>query len=140
MAKPKDPDQMTQVEPHDPYAIRSIEQLLMLFDGGHFLESLMDQHRELVQQMQDHSEEFGHKGAKGSFSISVAYDLGGAGDLGMKAECSFKGPKKPASHAAAYADPQGKLTLYSPMMKRMHGGVRDVTPHDPETGEIKDVD
>ncbi|MCG7625568.1 hypothetical protein [Epibacterium sp. Ofav1-8] len=128
-----------EVTNNDPYSIRSIEQLFSLFDGGEFLSTFMSDHRDLLVELQDHNDQYGHKGAKGSFSISVAYELGGAGDLGMKISADFKGPKKPASNAAAYVDGQGQMTLYSPMMKRMHGGVRDVTPHDPETGEVRDV-
>ena len=139
MAKKKQPDDATQVQEHDPFAIRGFEQLLTLFDGGDFLAQFMIDHRDLLQQMQDHNEEFGHKGAKGSFSLNVSYEMGGAGDVGMRAQADFKGPKKPASQAAAYVDGQGQMTLYSPMMKRMHNGVRDVTPHDPETGEVRDV-
>lgn len=134
MAKKKQP-----AEEHDPFAIRGVEQLLTLFDGGEFLAQFIADHRDLLQQMQDHNEEYGHKGAKGSFTLNVSYELGGAGDLGMRAQADFKGPKKPASQAAAYVDGQGQMTLYSPMMKRMHSGVRDVTPHDPETGEVRDV-
>jgi len=139
MANRKKPDDPAQIEPHDPYAINNVEQLLTLFGGGEFLANFMADHRDLLQQMQDHNDEYGHKGAKGAFSLNVSYELGGSGDLGMKAQADFKGPKKPASQAAAYVDGQGKLTLYSPMMKRMHSGVRDVTPHDPETGEVRDV-
>lgn len=127
------------VPARDPYAIHTIEQLFMLFNGGEFLKQFMLDHQELMQQLLDHNEEYGHKGAKGSFSINVSYELGGPGDLGMKASAEFKGPKKPASAAAAYVDHSGQLTLYSPMMKRMQGGVRDITPHDPETGEVRDV-
>ena len=139
MAKKKTPQPVEQAAEHDPFAIRGFEQLLTLFDGGDFLAQFMADHHDLLQQMQDHNDEFGHKGAKGSFSLTVSYELGGAGDLGMKAQADFKGPKKPASQAAAYVDGQGQMTLYSPMMKRMHSGVRDVTPHDPETGEVRDV-
>ena len=139
MTKKKPPEDETQVEERDPFAIRSIEQLLMLFGGGDFLTEFMADHQDLLQQMQDHNEEHGHKGAKGSFSLNISYEMGGAGDLGMQAKAEFKGPKKPASQAAAYVDGQGQLTLYSPMMKRMHSGVRDATPYDPETGEVRDV-
>ncbi|HCO91074.1 MAG TPA: hypothetical protein DIT40_08890 [Alphaproteobacteria bacterium] len=136
----KKPDTDRQVEPHDPYTIRTLEQLMSLFDGGNFLAQFLEDHRDLLTQMQDHNDEFGHKGAKGSFTLTVAYDLGGAGDLGMSAQADFKGPKKPASKGAAFVGGNGEMTLFSPMMRRMHGGVRDVTPHDPETGEVRDVD
>lgn len=139
MANRKPPANTAQIEEHDPFAIRSIEQLLTLFDGGEFLTSFMADHHELLQQMQDHNEEFGHKGAKGAFTLTVSYELGGAGDLGLHARADFKAPKKPASQAAAFVDGQGRMTLYSPMMKRMHAGVRDVSNYDPETGEVRDV-
>ncbi|PIE15147.1 MAG: hypothetical protein CSA68_07290 [Rhodobacterales bacterium] len=139
MAKKKQPAEGGQIEEHDPFAIRGVEQLLTLFDGGDFLTQFIADHRDLLQQMQEHNSEYGHKGAKGSFTLNVSYELGGAGDLGMKAQASFKAPKKPASQAAAYVDGHGQMTLYSPMMRRMHSGVRDVTPHDPETGEVRDV-
>ncbi len=138
MAKRANPS-TAEVAEHDPFSIRSIEQLFTLFDGGHFLATFMADHRDLLVQMQDHNEEYGHKGAKGSFSLSVSYELGGSGDMAMKISADFKGPKKPASQAAAYVDDQGQLTLYSPLMKRMQGGVRDATPYDPETGEVRDV-
>jgi hypothetical protein len=139
MTKRKPPEDTAQIAQRDPYAIHGIEQLMTLFAGGEFLANFMADHRDLLQQMQDHNEEYGHKGAKGSFSLNVSYELGGAGDLAMRAQADFKGPKKPASQAAAYVDEDGQLTLFSPMMKRMHSGVRDVTPHDPETGEVRDV-
>lgn len=133
------PDADTQVERHDPYTIRGIEQLLNLFDGGEFLATFLEDHRDLLTQLQDHNDQYGHKGAKGSFSISVSYELGGAGDLGMSATADFKGPKKPGSRGAAYVDGNGEMTLFSPMMRRMHSGIRDVTPHDSETGEVRDA-
>lgn len=139
MTKKKQQNESTPAIEHDPFAIRGVEQLLTLFDGGDFLAQFLTDHHDLLQQMQDHNEEFGHKGAKGSFTLNVTYELGGAGDLGMKAQADFKGPKKPASQAAAYVDNQGQMTLYSPMMRRMHSGIRDATPHDPETGEVRDV-
>lgn len=139
MTQKKTTDETAKIEAHDPFAVRGIEQLFTLFDGGEFLAKFLSDHRDLLREMQDHNDEFGHKGANGQFTITVGYNLGGAGDLGMTAKADFKGPKKPASQAAAYVDEQGRMTLYSPMMRRMHSGVRDVTPHDPETGEIRDV-
>ena len=139
MANKKPPEPATQVEPHDPYTIRGLEQMLTLFDGGEFLKTFMADHRDLIHQMQDHIEQHGTKKAKGSFSLSIDYEVSPAGDLVMTAKADFKGPKKPASSAGAYVDEFGEMTLFSPMMKRMHSGVRDVTPHDPETGEVRDA-
>lgn len=138
MTKAKPPAPKPAITPADPYAIRSIEQLFTLFDGGEFLIRFMSDHRDLLEKMQDHHEEFGAKGVKGSFSIGVSYDLSHAGDLTMTATAEFKPPKKPASQAHAFVEGNGELTLHSPMMRRMHGGVRDAG-YDPETGEVRDV-
>jgi hypothetical protein len=139
MTKRKDTTDIAKVEPHDPYAIHDILQLLTLFEGGEFLAEFNRDHRDLLQQLADHNADFGTKSAKGSFKLEVSYELGAAGDLGMKVTADFKGPKKPASLAAAFVGEGGQMTLYSPMMKRMQPGVRDVTGYDQETGEIRDV-
>jgi hypothetical protein len=60
--------------------------------------------------------------------------------VSMGASVSFKSPQKPASSAAAYLNDNGELTLYSPFMARMHQPIRDVSDHDPETGEVRDID
>lgn len=139
MANIKSPPEPRPQE-RDPFAIHSVEALFTLFENGEFLKRFMKEHRDLLTAMQDHSEDFGHKGAKGGFTITVGYAMAGSGDLGMTAQAQFKLPKTPASGATAFVDGQGNLTLYSPMMKRMHGGVRDITDHDPDTGEVRDTD
>lgn len=123
----------------DPYALRSLDQILAIPDGGEFITDFMQRHGELLQQMNDHNAEFGNKGAKGALQLTISYEMGGSGDLGIKASAEFKPPKKPASHGHAYVNRQGELTLHSPLLTRMHGGVRDVDSFDPETGEIRDI-
>ncbi|MDE4272984.1 hypothetical protein PXK58_00765 [Phaeobacter gallaeciensis] len=127
-------------EPRDPYKMRSVEQILSLFDGGAFLKQLLADHRQLQCDLLDHKAEHGTKGCSGTMTITVNYALGNSGDVAMGATATFKGPKKPPSSAAAFINDQGELTLYSPMMKQMHQPVRDLPDHDPETGEIRDVD
>lgn len=134
------PPAVQNAEPHDPYKMRSLEQILRLFDGGDFLQQIMKDHRQLQHDLLDHKAEHGTKGCQGSMTITVSYALGKSGDVDMGATATFKGPKKPASSAAAFLNEQGELTLYSPMMKQMHEPVRDVTDYDPETGEIRDPD
>lgn len=130
---------MSNIETHDPYTMRSLEQILSLFDGGEFLAELMAGHKQLQQDLLDHSEVHGNKGCQGKMTLNVAYALGKSGDVSMSATVSFTPPKKPASSAAAYLDGNGELTLFSPMLRRMNEPVRDVTPHDPETGEVRDA-
>lgn len=139
MAKTSDPEEQKTVVEHDPYQIRSIEHLLSLFDRGEFLTNVMSGHADLQRQMIDHRDAHGAKGCKGSMTLQISYDLGTAGDLGMSASVSFTAPKKPSASAGAYLDENGDMTLFSPMMKRMHQPVRDVTDHDPETGEVRDA-
>ncbi len=138
MPNKKPPAQINPPEPADPYKMRTLEQILSLFDGGEFIENLMSDHRKLQTDLLEHHAEHGSK-AKGTMTIQVTYNLGRSGDVGMGATATFKSPQKPASSAAAFINDNGELTLYSPMMTRMHGGVRDATHYDPETGEIRDI-
>lgn len=133
------PPAITKPEPNDPYKMRSIEQILSLFDSGDFLKQLMTDHRQLQIDLLEHKAEHGAKGCSGSMTITLNYALGNSGDVAMGATANFKGPKKPPSSAAAFINEKGELTLYSPFMKQMHQP-RDVTDFDPETGEIRDLD
>jgi hypothetical protein len=135
----KPPAQIHPPEPHDPYKMRTLEQILTLFDGGDFLAEVMQGHKDLMQALLDHNEHHGHKGCTATMTLQVGYTVGNAGDVGMSATVAFKNPKKPPSSAAAYINDAGELTLYSPMMKRMAQPIQDVTDYDPDTGEIIDV-
>ena len=140
MKKPRRQSESSeQIDENDQFAIRSVEQLFTLFDGGTFLAQFVADHEELLRQMQDYNAEFGSRGAKGSFMNSITYEMTSAGDLAMRATADFKGPKRPASQAAAYVDGNGQLTLYSPLMRRMHGGIRDVNVYDPDTGVVREI-
>lgn len=140
MARKKAPTEVARVEPHDPYKMNTIEQILTLFDGGEFLTELMTGHKQLMNDLRSHIDEHGPKGCSGSMALQLGYTVGNAGDVGMTATVKFNPPKKPGSSAAAFINDAGELTLYSPMMRRMAEPVRDVTDYDPETGEVRDVD
>lgn len=140
MTKHKPPALPNPANPHDPYKMRSLEQILALFDNGDFLAKVMQGHKDLQLDLLNHREEHGTKGCQGSMTIQVNYALGKSGDVAMGATVAFKSPKKPPASAAAYINEKGELTLYSPMLAQMQGGVRDVTDYDPETGEIRDAD
>jgi hypothetical protein len=140
MTNKKTPTNATTVERHDPYKMRSLEQILALFDGGEFLTEIMDGHKKLQIDLLEHNDLHGSKKCQGSMTIKVDYALGKSGDVSMGASVSFKSPQKPASSAAAYLNDNGELTLYSPFMARMHQPIRDVSDHDPETGEVRDID
>lgn len=129
-------EQSPAADPHDPFRIRGIEQLLTLFDGGGFLETIMEKHADLLIELRQHLEEHGTKGCEGSMILRIDYAPGKSGDVAMGARAEFKGPKKPAASAAAYVDEDGRLTLFSPLMARMQKPVRDVN-YDPDTGEIR---
>ena len=140
MTKKKPTKEVAAAEPHDPYKMRSLEQILQLFDGGDFLTELLAGHKQLQLDLLEHKDEHGTKGCQGSMTLQINYALGKSGDVGMGATVSFKPPKKPPSSAAAYINDDGELTLYSPFMAKMHKPVRDVADFDPETGEIRDAD
>lgn len=131
---------MNAPDTHDPFRIRTVEQLLQLFDGGTFATEVLEKHEEMLRDMADYRAEHGPKGCQGRMVIAIDYALGKQGDVSMGAKAEFKSPKKPPASATAYADENGQLTLYSPLLKRMNQPIRDVsTRHDPETGEIRDV-
>ncbi|SLN36869.1 hypothetical protein AQS8620_01325 [Aquimixticola soesokkakensis] len=140
MTQRKTPTQVAKVEPHDPYKMRTIEQILALFDSGDFLAQVLEGHKQLQLDLLEHKAEHGTKGCQGSMTLQVSYALGKSGDVAMGATVSFKAPKKPPSSAAAFINDNGELTLYSPFMARMHQPIRDVEDFDPETGEIRDID
>lgn len=142
MAKQKPPTEIAKPDAHDPYKMRSLEQILQLFDGGDFLAEVMAGHKQLQIDLLDHKAEHGTKGCSGKMTLEVSYALGKSGDVGMGATVTFKPPKKPPSSAAAFINESGELTLYSPFMARMHQPVRDVEDYDfeQETGEIRDTD
>ncbi|SLN60572.1 hypothetical protein [Pacificibacter marinus] len=127
-------------ERHDPYKMRTLEQILALFNGGEFLSEVMEGHKTLMQDLLEHNDLHGSKGCAGTMTIQLKYAVGNAGDVGMGATVTFAPPKKPPSSAGAYINDAGELTLYSPMMARMNTPLRDISDHDPETGEIRDAD
>jgi len=140
MTKKNAPTALARAEPHDPYRLRSLEQILALFDGGEFLKEVMAGHRQLQIDLLEHKDEHGTKGCQGTMTLQVGYALGKSGDVAMGATVTFKAPKKPPSSAAAFIGEDGELTLYSPLMARMHRPVRDTTDFDLETGEVRDID
>ncbi len=64
MTKKKHPTEVAQVEPHDPYRLRTLEQILSLFDGGDFLAELLSGHRQLQVDLLDHKDVHGTKGCR----------------------------------------------------------------------------
>lgn len=115
-----------QKSEHDPYKIRSIEQLLALFDGGDFLADLMEENHKLKQCLVEHKATYGTKTSEGAMIIRIDYSLGRSGDVLMKASSTFNKPKTPASTAAAFIHESGDLTLYSPFLAKMQNPIRDV--------------
>lgn len=139
MTKQKPPTEAQAIEIHDPFAIRTIEQFFALFSNGTFARQILTGSHKLRQDLLDHLDEHGSKGATGEMQIKVKYVVSQSRDIQLAAELAFKPPKQPPSTANAYVGENGELTLYSPMMRKMHEPVRDVTTdYDPETGEVRD--
>jgi hypothetical protein len=59
MANKKTPTNATTVERNDPYKMRSLEQILALFDGGEFLTEIMDGHKKLQIDLLDQGWDLG---------------------------------------------------------------------------------
>lgn len=112
--------------------LRSLDQIFGIFEGGDYLPEVIDKAAELHRKMMEHRET--HRGkTRGSFTLTINYDLGKHGDVSMTSTCEIKPPKAPPSSAVAFITDEGHLTLFSPMLAQME--VRDT--FDPETGEIR---
>lgn len=122
---------------HDPYRMRSLEQILSLLNQGEFLKELMKEHTDLQTQLLEHLDTFGAKGCTGSMTITVNYELQSSGDIAMTGTSNFKGPKRPASRGGGYLDADGNITLMSPMLTRMHQPIRDADDH---PADVRDID
>lgn len=117
--------------------IRSLDQLVTLLDGGNFLSEIMENTAKLQRELLDFREEHGGK-PKGEMKLVLKYELAKSGDVVIQGEVEFKRPKSPPAAGVAYVDDDGNLTLHSPLMAKMRGGVRDA--FDPDTGEISNPD
>lgn len=100
MTNKKTPATINQIEPHDPYKMRTLEQIIMLFDGGDFMAEIMEGHKKLMQDMLEHHAQHGSKGCSGTMNLTLNYGVGKAQDVGMGATVTFKAPKKPPPAAA----------------------------------------
>lgn len=112
--------------------LRTMDQILGIFNNGEFLPECIEKMAELQRKMAEFRA--AHKGkAKGTFTLQISFEQNKMGDVSMVAVCETKAPKAPPSSAVAYVTDDGLLTLYSPMLAQMQ--VRDT--FDPETGEIR---
>lgn len=123
----------------DRFRINGIEQLFKLFDGGQFLTEVIEGNDRLKQELLDFADEHGVEKCRGSMAIQIGYQMTRDRGLKMTATATFTGPRKPPSSASAFLDDDGAITLFSPLMRRMQQPVRDATPHDPETGEVREA-
>ena len=120
-------------KPRQPVPVlRSMDQILGIFNNGEFLPEVIEKMAELQRKMAEFRAMHSGK-AKGTFTIQIAFEQNKMGDVSMVAVCETKAPKAPPSSAVAYVTDDGLLTLYSPMLTQMQ--VRDT--FDPETGEIR---
>lgn len=111
--------------------LRSLDQMLSLFDAGEFQHDLLQDFQDLLVGLKDHQLEFGGK-PKGNITLTVSFEMQRSGDVDMAATKTVAPPKKPPASAAAFVTPDGYLTLHSPLLSRMHGGVRDVADEETE--------
>lgn len=114
------------------YDLRTLAQQLALLDQGAFLEELEQEQRDVMLKLREHQADYGGK-PKGTLTITLQYQVMKSGDVEITGVFDAKTPKKPAASGTAYSDEQGNLSLYSPLMKRMSGGLRDVAASDRET-------
>ena len=108
------------------FEIRTLDQLFALLDGGNFLQEVMAANTELQKTLLTHREEHGGK-PKGELKIALSYQMNKHGDVAITGTFETKAPKAPAAAGVAYVNPNGQLSLHSPMLTQMAGGVRDAS-------------
>ncbi|MDF1717841.1 MAG: hypothetical protein P1U75_14390 [Antarcticimicrobium sp.] len=108
------------------FEIRSLDQLFALLDGGNFLQEVLAANTELQRALLHHRDEHGGK-PKGELKIALNYQMNKHGDVSITGTFDTKAPKAPAAAGVAYVNPDGQLSLHSPMLTQMHSGVRDAS-------------
>lgn len=108
----------------DQFTITSMDQLLAILDGGNFHGEVMDGQADLLAALVDHQHEFGGK-PKGDMTLKITFQSQKSGDVQITGTVSFTKPKTPPASGAAYIGDDLHLTLESPMLSKMRGGVRD---------------
>ncbi|GAA4218515.1 hypothetical protein GGQ68_002486 [Sagittula marina] len=108
------------------YDIRTLEQELNLLDQGEFLGLIQTELAALRQTLRDHQLAFGGK-PKGKLTLSIEYEMHKNGDVAISGDYKITPPKTPKAMGAAYVNEGGQLSLHSPMLRRAHEGIRDVT-------------
>lgn len=139
MTAPKPP---TQIAPRtsDIYAITDISRFFALFDGNEFATEFMQTVNKLIAECGDHmATHDSAKDAKGELTLKITCAPQRSGDMAFSAKVTTKAPAKPPASGTAYVGDDGRMTMASPLLQRMMGTPRDIkTPHDPDTGEVRD--
>jgi len=104
--------------------LRSLDQILSIADNGEYLQTLMTEHDELLQEMADFSATFGAK-AKGSFTLKINYERDRHGQVEMEIDHKIVAPKPPKAKAIAWAQQGGGLSVHNPAQARME--IRDAS-------------
>lgn len=140
MPNKKPPARVNQAEPHDPYKLRTLEQITAVMDRGAFPDTIQERLVALLDDLANHRDVHPGIAAKGSLTLTLNFEVKTNGDTVLSGACNINRPKAPPATGAAFLGDSGELSLGSPMMRRMDQPVRDVTNYDPETGEIRDAD
>jgi len=140
MANKKSPAVVNAPEPHDPYTLRTLDQLTRVLDGGDFTRSVQDNLDDLKAAFDAHRENHPGTAGKGSFTLKLEFEVKPNGDTIIAGTSEIKRPKEPPATGAAHLGDGGEFSLGTPMMRRMDRPVRDVPNYDPDTGEIRDTD
>ena len=101
------------------HELRTLDQIMALPDNGDFLSGFLEEHRDLILALHQHQMEFGGK-PKGSFTITVSYELDRKLNLNMTAKADVKPPKESAASAVAWTSADGFVTPENPQQMKMN--------------------
>lgn len=100
------------------HELRTLEQVLSLFDGGLFIDQLMLDHAKLIDAIALQVDST-QAAAGGSITIKLTYKQDRMGTLEMKAVKETVLPKDPPAKAIAWTTDDGMITPQNPNQMRM---------------------
>lgn len=100
------------------HELRTFDQILASADDGDFLSKLLEDHQNLIVELQEKQLEFGGK-ISGSLTLKINYQLDHNKTIKMVVTADIKTPKAPSASAILWTTPDGFTTHINPNQSKM---------------------
>ncbi|NVK56684.1 MAG: hypothetical protein HWE26_13820 [Alteromonadaceae bacterium] len=103
--------------PHD-WKVRTVPELIDLFESGKFADKLVKGHSDLLEAINHHLAEYGPTGCSGKITITLTYKAEADRGVELTATAAYLHPSPPAEKgkSLAFIDREGQLTLENPAL------------------------